>query len=101
MSAPLPGMPVPPPPLRPSVPPKPGVRATRTKVTRLCEQCCRDIHVLGVARAPYPRPSRWRVIDGEVVERLCEAHKVARCSGWRAESEGGTSTGGSGELMRE
>lgn len=79
MSAPLPGMP--PRPLRPAVPPKPGVRATRSKVSRLCEQCCRNIHLLGVTVAPYPRPARWRVVEGDVVERLCEAHKVVRCSG--------------------
>ena len=79
MSAPLPGMPDKP--LRPAVPPKPGVRATRIKAVRLCEQCCREIHLLGVTVAPYPRPARWRVVDGQVAQRLCEAHKVALCSG--------------------
>lgn len=80
MSAPLPGMPVPPP-LRPSVPRKPGVRATRIKALRLCEQCCRDIHILGADVASYPRPARWRVVDAATEQRLCERHKVERCDG--------------------
>ena len=80
MSTPLPGMPTPPP-RTPKKPPKPGVRAVRLKADRLCERCCREIHALGAGVAPYPRPARWRVIDGDVVERLCEGHKVERCDG--------------------
>lgn len=80
MSAPLPGMPEPPP-KKPKAPQRPGVRATRIRVQRLCEQCCHDIHRLGAAVAPYPRGARWRVVENEVAQRLCEAHKVERCEG--------------------
>jgi hypothetical protein len=78
VSTPLPGMPEPPP-RKPKAAQKPGVRVTRTRGGRLCDQCCHDIHTLGAQVAPYPRPARWRVVEGEVVERLCEAHKEERC----------------------
>lgn len=82
MSEPLPGMPEPPEPLlRKAVPAKPGVRVSRIRPVRLCEVCCREIDVLGVMVAPFPRPARWRVVDGEVVQRLCEGHKAALCDG--------------------
>jgi hypothetical protein len=75
VSAPLPGMPEPPP-RTPKKPPKPGVRSVRIRTQRLCEICCRAIHELGIRVAPYPRVARWRVADGDVVTRMCEAHKV-------------------------
>jgi hypothetical protein len=78
VSTPLPGMPEPPP-RKPKAPQKPGVRATRIKVVQLCEQCCRDIHERGVWSAPYPRAARWRVVEGDSAERLCEGHKEQRC----------------------
>lgn len=78
MSTPLPGMPVPPK-RTPKKVVKPGVRATRIKAGRLCERCCRNIHLFGISVAPYPRPARWRVTEGEVAERLCEGHKDDRC----------------------
>lgn len=71
---PLPGMPEPPP-RTPKAPRKPGVQAVRTRSSRLCEVCCEDIHRFGQAVAPYPRVARWRVSDGEVVQRMCESHK--------------------------
>jgi hypothetical protein len=76
---PLPGMPEPPP-RRPKPPRKPGVQAVRTRSTKLCQQCTEEIHRFGQAVAPYPRLARWRVSDGETVERLCEAHKNQRCN---------------------
>lgn len=76
---PLPGMPEPPP-RRPKPPRKPGVQAVRTRSTRLCEQCCEDIVRFGQEVAPFPRVARWRVSDGESVQRLCEGHKVERCN---------------------
>jgi len=78
VSTPLPGMPEPPP-RKPKAAQKPGVRATRIKVQRLCEQCCRDIDAWGISVAPYPQAARWRVVEGDVAERLCEKHKVERC----------------------
>jgi hypothetical protein len=57
-----------------------GIRATRIRAGRLCEQCCINIHLFGVGAAPYPRPARWRVTEGDVVQKLCEAHKDARCA---------------------
>lgn len=74
----LPGMPAPPPRARKD--PKPGVRAHRTRATSLCELCCRLIHDVGVANAPYPRMARWRVVDGDTTLRLCEGHKEERMS---------------------
>lgn len=76
----LPGMPVPPP-RKPRAERKPGVQAVRTRSLKLCQQCCEDIHRFGQEVAPYPRPARWRVSDGETVQRLCERHKVQRCDG--------------------
>lgn len=78
MPEPLPGMPSPPPRMKQA--PKTGVRASRCRADWLCERCCQDIYRLGQASAPYPRPARWRVVEGDVVERLCEGHKVERCS---------------------
>lgn len=78
MSAPLPGMPELPP--QSPTPPKPGVHATRIGSGRLCERCCRDIHVYGPEVAAYPQPARWRVVEDEVAERLCERHKTERCN---------------------
>lgn len=78
MSEPLPGMPEPPP-RTPKKARKPGVQAVRTRSTKLCEQCCEDIYRFGQAVAPLPRVARWRVSDGETVQRLCEGHKVRRC----------------------
>ena len=80
MSTPLPGMPE----LPKRTPKKatvPGVRAVRTKADRLCQLCCEAIHRFGQQVAPYPRMARWRVSDGEVVQRLCEKHKAERCGG--------------------
>jgi len=80
MSQPLPGMPELP--KRTPKPLKPGkVQAVRTRSTRLCEFCCEEIHRFGQAVAPFPRVARWRVSDGETVQRLCEAHKAERCNG--------------------
>jgi len=59
-------------------PPKPspaGIRFTRCKANRLCEECCRQIHLLGIVHAPYPRTARWRVSTGETVAFLCYVHK--------------------------
>lgn len=74
---PLPGMPVPPPVHRSSQV-RPGVRAVRTRPTRLCERCCELIHVRGQAGAPYPRAARWRVVELDVEFRLCDTHKDER-----------------------
>lgn len=78
MDEPFPGMPEPPP-GRVGRSSGSGVRASRIRSGRLCERCCLDIHVLGMGWAPYPRVARWRVVDGDVVQRLCEGHKAEVC----------------------
>jgi hypothetical protein len=76
---PLPGMPEPPQVYQPPAKEVPGLRATRIKtLAALCEQCCRDIYDLGVSVAPYPQVARWKVTEGGVPVRLCEAHKNER-----------------------
>lgn len=68
----LPGMPEPPP-----VKPRPvadKVRISRTKQTFLCQECCQLIHALGQSVAAYPRGGRWRVVKGQSVTYLCDAH---------------------------
>lgn len=56
-------------------------RAVRTKADRMCHWCCEDVYRFGQNMVPAPRMARWRVTDGDVVERLCEGHKVKRCNG--------------------
>ncbi len=73
MNEPLPGMPEPAARTPRTLPPQ--VRLTRVRNGRLCTRCCRLIHELGVAVAPYPRPSRWRLSSPDGTEYLCEAHK--------------------------
>lgn len=73
---PLPGMPEPPP-LRMRKAP-PDMQAVRTRPTKLCERCCRLIHLRGQEGAPYPRAARWRVTTPEGVHRLCDTHKDER-----------------------
>lgn len=73
----LPGMPTPPEASSRAV--KAGIKVTRVKTTKLCEQCCRDIHTYGVQQAPYPQVGRWRLVfDDLTTERLCEGHKNER-----------------------
>lgn len=71
-------------PTLPGMPPDPPTKTTKTKTGwmvyrirsgRLCDRCCRDIHELGAWVAAYPRVARWRVSDGFVTDRLCEAHR--------------------------
>lgn len=70
---PLPGMPVPPP-RRPGSPPA-GTRLVRIHARRLCQLCCELIHVVGQAKAPYPRPARWKYVTPISIRYLCERHK--------------------------
>lgn len=58
----------------------PLARYTRyTPRTRsLCEDCITEIHRLGVAVAPLPRPVRWRRSAPSGVTHLCEHHKDIR-----------------------
>lgn len=60
--------------------PTPGVRYARykPKVHTVCGDCIADIHQLGVAVAPLPRPVRWRRSDADGALPLCEAHKEHR-----------------------
>lgn len=69
---PLPGMPAPPPVLEKS--PK-DVRIARSDNRHLCEECCRQIHVQGIIRAPYPSTARWRITTAESAAFLCHNHK--------------------------
>lgn len=72
---PFPGMPEPPPVMKKA--PKPGIRFSRIRGSRLCEWCCRDIHERGAWVAPLPRVARWQATsDDGAVERLCEGHKA-------------------------
>lgn len=58
----------------------PGIRYAKFKprTRQLCADCISDIHRLGVAVAPLPRPVRWRRTDSTGSAYLCEAHKDQR-----------------------
>lgn len=60
--------------------PTPGVRYTKyhPKTRQLCADCVTEIHRLGVAKAPLPRPVRWRRTTAEGSTHLCETHKDQR-----------------------
>jgi hypothetical protein len=69
---PLPDMPVPPPAAlrRPA-----GVRLAKHRgAHRVCDECVRLIHALGMERAPYPAPARWRAVLEDFDGYLCYAH---------------------------
>lgn len=70
-----------PPPQRPAATAG-GVRYSRRGKTaphRLCDDCTREIHVLGVARAPFPRPARWTRTTPDGDSRLlCDGHRAQR-----------------------
>lgn len=77
MSQPLPGMPVPPP--REVKASPAGERLSRyCGRRRLCDLCVRAIHRLGVGKAPYPQPAKWRATSGNFDTYLCYAHKDDR-----------------------
>jgi hypothetical protein len=44
-----------------------------------CDDCRERLHTLGIARAPFPNPARWRRTDkaGDTL-LLCHEHKAAR-----------------------
>lgn len=60
--------------------PAPGVRYTKyaPKTRQLCADCITEIHRLGVAAAPLPRPVRWRRTTDEGSTQLCEIHRIQR-----------------------
>jgi hypothetical protein len=66
-----------PPPRRPKVK-VPGTVVARIRSQRLCDDCCKDIHVRGQAVAPYPRLARWRISTADSLTRVCERHKEER-----------------------
>ncbi len=71
---PLPLMPEPP----EDKPARPGAQMKVTTVVarHLCQECCRQIHVMGMADAPFPRMARFRVtMTNDYVIDLCHRHK--------------------------
>jgi hypothetical protein len=44
----------------------------------LCDDCCREIHRLGQAVAPYPSHATWRRTGPDGAQVLCQRHKTAR-----------------------
>jgi len=70
--------PAPPPKRRRAQPTTARYAKIKPKHRTLCDDCCRAIHELGQALAPYPRHAVWRRTDAAGAVLLCQAHKDER-----------------------
>jgi len=57
---------------------KPSYAKIKPVHRTLCGDCTSEIHRLGIGRAPFPRPARWRRTHLGESLLLCNLHKEAR-----------------------